>query len=251
VHCYSSGHIHSVTICRAFAEGGGHQIVTMPAPLQPGAAFFYGQLRGLKPLLDEAIAEKREWYYADNGYFRPGHYHGYYRITRNAFQHDGSGAASAQRWERLGKPLLPWRRSGSGVLVCSPGATFASLHGFDSAQWVRETIATLKAHTDRPIVVREKPNKGQRGRGLLEELKDCHALVTHSSNSAVEALLFGVPVFCTAPCAASAMAEKDLTRVESPARPEGREQWAWNLAANQWTLTEMKNGIAWKELNNA
>ena len=71
----------------------------------------YGCLRGLKPTLDQAQAEGRTWYYADNGYFRPGKT-GYFRVTRDALQHDGTGDASPERWERLGLEIKPWRKDG-------------------------------------------------------------------------------------------------------------------------------------------
>ena len=31
--------------------------------------------------------------------------------------------------------------------------------------------------------------------------------------------------------------------------PDDREQWAWNLAAAQWDLDEMRSGYCWRELN--
>lgn len=248
LHCYTSGHAHSLAVCTAFAAGGGFPLLRLPAKLQLGAMFTYGNLRGLKPVLDQAILDGRDWYYADNGYFRPGHYDGYYRVTKNAYQHDGAGSATPARWERLGKPLLPWKKGGSFVMVCPPGDAYARLRNFDNARWLKETLTALQANTDRRIEVRVKPAKGKPDAPLWAGLKDCHALVTHSSNSAVEALLFGVPVFCTAHCAASRMACNDIAGIETPLYRDGREQWAWNLAAAQWTLDEMKAGTAKSEL---
>ncbi len=248
MHAYTSGHIHSLTVCRAFAAGARCPLVTNAKELAPGAMFTYGNLRGLNTVLTQAQREGRDWYYGDNGYFRPGHYDGYYRVTRNAMQHDGSGEAGPARWQRLDKPLLPWKRGGSFVMVCPPGEVFARVNGFDAARWLAETVETLKRCTDRRIVVRGKPAKGAPQAPLWKSLRDCHALVTHSSNSAVEALLFGVPVFCTSPCAARAMGSTELCSIESPRYPDGREAWAWNLAANQWTLDEMRDGTCWAAL---
>ena len=70
----------------------------------------YGCLRGLLPTLNQAQAEGRTWWYMDNGYFRPGHFAGYYRVTRNAMQHDGTGNVSSERWERLGLNIAPWKK---------------------------------------------------------------------------------------------------------------------------------------------
>ena len=79
-HVYATSHPKSRMICEAFAKGSGWPIVP-PAPLRDDAVFMYGCLRGLKPTLDHARAEGRTWYYADNGYFRPGK-SGYFRITK-------------------------------------------------------------------------------------------------------------------------------------------------------------------------
>ena len=102
-----------------------------------------------------------------------------------------------------------------------------SCSGFDAEAWLQTTLKTLKRHTDREIWVRAK--KGNTT-PLDADLKDCHAVVAHSSNAAVVALLAGVPVFCTAPCAAYRMGEADMSKIEMPVYPDDREQWAWNLA---------------------
>ena len=90
----------------------------------------------------------------------------------------------------------------------------------DANIWLRDTLAILKEHTDRPIRCRVKMSyKEAVARGgvpLSEDLKGAWALVTHSSNAAVEALLAGVPTFCTDPCAAWRMGLSDLTQIETP-----------------------------------
>lgn len=246
---YSSGHNHSVNVTSAFASGAKLPWLVKASQLAPGGMVTYGALRGLGELLREAQGQGRDWIYLDNGYFRPGHYDGYYRATLNAYQHHGRGDAGPARWEKLGKQILPWRTGGRSVMVCPPGEVYAGLHGFSDAQWLTDTLEVLRQHTDRPLIVRSKPKKGQKIDPLWASLRECHALVAHSSNSAVEALQFGVPVFCSAPCAASLMGSAEFCNIETPAYPDGREQWAWNLAAAQWTLDEMRDGTCWRELN--
>lgn len=244
-------------ICQAFAAGCGGKIVP-PYPLQPdGSMFCFGILRGVLPTLQRAQKEGRTWYFADNGYFRPGRRisdRGYYRVTRDAMQHDGSGTAGSKRWNRLGLRIKPWRKAGSHIIVCPPARLWSVACGIDADHWLRDTLAILKRQTDRPIRVRKKMSYREAtapgGVPLSEDLKDAWALVTFSSNAAVEALLAGVPVFCTAPCGAYRMGLPDLSRIEAPVMPDGREQWAWNLAAAQWRLEEMRSGQCWEELQN-
>lgn len=206
----------------------------------------YGFLRGLLPTLDQARHEGRPWVYADRGYFRSTYgndYSGYFRLTRDAFQHDGRGVYNPQRWKSLGMRVAPWRR-GSYILVCPPGDVFTTaIGGFTSQSWIESTVGTLRQHTDREIRVRRKPAKGADVEPLALALWDAHALVTHMSNTAVEAVLEGIPVFCTGRCAGATMGQSDLTKIENPVYPD-REDWLAALAANQWTLEELAKGKA-------
>jgi hypothetical protein len=268
-HVYQSDHKWSRLICGAFAQGGGFPIVP-PAPLRPGGVFMYGALRGLLPTLRQAQREGRTWVYGDNGYFFPGKTEqSYFRLTKNALQHNGSGnppPGSMERAKRLGVQLKPWRTSGSHIVVCPPGHLFGATFGFSADAWIEKTLAELKKHTDRKLVVRMKVSwndakpvdiiRGSTGKPktsvttpLLSDLAGAWALVTHSSNAAVEAVVAGYPVVCTESCAASAMGTSDLSTIESPRTDGDRESWLAVLAANQWTLGEMRSGQAWAELN--
>ncbi|MEQ8504625.1 MAG: hypothetical protein RIB80_04815 [Rhodospirillales bacterium] len=73
-------------------------------------------------------------------------------------------------------------------------------------------------------------------------------MVTWTSNAAVDALLAGVPVFCTGDCAASVMGRSDPINIEYPYYPDNRYEWAATLAANQWTLDEIASGMMWAAL---
>lgn len=243
---YATNHVHSQAVCSALARGTGFAVVP-PAPLVDGGVVLYGFLRGLLDTLRSAQAQGRQWVYADRGYLRAtyGNDHtGYFRLTRNAYQHDGvSVQPDKHRWEKLLLPIAPWRR-GRHVLICPPGEVFAQgIARQSAAEWLDSTLAVLKSHTDRPVRVRRKPVGGN-ACPLAMDLQDCHALVTYMSNTSVEAVLAGVPVFATGRCAASTMGKSNLAEIESPAYPSNREQWAATLANNQWTLEEIKKGAA-------
>lgn len=228
-------------IGEALAQGLGCPLVT-DLTLRPGTVVLYGSVY-LWALLTEARAAGRAWIYADNGYLRPGHWDGCFSVTRGAYQVTAAMPPDFGRWAALGLSIAPWRRTGGHVLVCPPTAVWAGLNGFDADAWLAGTLASLRAVTDRPLRVRQKPLPGEAGTLLSADLADCWALVTHSSKAAVEALLAGVPVFCTEPCAASPMGLAALDGIENPALPDGREAWAAGLAASQWTLEEIRAGL--------
>jgi hypothetical protein len=245
-YIYCTGHGKNRLVSQAFSKGSGWPIVP-PAPLRDGAVFMYGALRGLHPTLMQAQAEGRDWYYVDNGYFRPGRT-GYFRVTKNALQHDGSGDAGPDRWVRLGLTIASWRKDGLHVLVCPPDATYGQLWGLDHVKWLQDVLIALESATDRLVVVRDRSKAGSVTEPFAAALQGSWALVTCTSNAAVEALLAGVPVFCTHACAAYRMGKVDVAEIETPVMPTDREQWAWNLAAAQWSLAEMVNGTCWREL---
>lgn len=229
--------------CRAFAKGCGGQ-VQGDDTLQPGAVAMFGHQR-LEPMLRQAQAAGRTWYYGDHAYFGRGQF---YRCTRSAMQHAGlEGDADPRRFSRFGIPIKPWRASGSHIVLCPNSQSFLDRYG--ASNWVSETIAALAALTDRKIVLRWKSH-GER-HPLARDLVDAWAVVTFTSNSAVEAILAGIPAICTAPCAGASMGSASLAAIEAPAMPDGRLEWAARLANNQWTLEEMAAGLTWRAIGEA
>ncbi len=226
-----------------FARGCSGQIVRARS-LDAGIAAFYGVTAYLMPLIAQAQSDGRDWYYIDNAYFARMRF---WRVTRKSFQHSGIGGADRARLRALGLGFRPWSRGGRHILVCPQSDAFMRLvAGTRVEAWIADVQAQLRRTTDREIRVRGKRDK----RSLAADLAHCHALVTHMSNAAVEAVCAGVPVFTTGDCAASIMGLGDLGRIETPAYPDGREDWAAVLAANQWTRAEMCSGTCWRTLKS-
>lgn len=195
-------------------------------------------------VLTAARKARADWYYGDHAYFGRGEY---FRITRNAYQYEGiSVAPSYARWDAHRLRLEPWRTDGRHILVCPPDKPIAQLMGFDEHYWLDDVLCRLQYNTDRPIKVRTRDTESP----LADDLRGAWAMVTWTSNAAVDALLAGVPVFCTGDCAASAMGRADPVNIEYPYYPDDREEWAATLAANQWTLDEIASGMAWERLSN-
>ena len=244
------GKARSRAVLEAFAQGCGGAIVgDGPAGLSPGAAAFYG-LVGIEHLLNLAIAEEREFFYGDNGHFDVSRQR-YFRFAKNSFQITFPKVApNALRFQQTGAELKPWTFSGNHIVVVEQSEHFLSLSGA-GRNWLERTVLSLKQHTDRPIVIRRwRRDKDKASATLRADLRGAWALVTHMSAAATEAVLAGVPVFVSGRCAALPMASGELSKIENPKRPEGREDWAGRLAASQWTLEELYNGDAWRILQN-
>lgn len=218
--------------------------------MHQGAAAFYGVV-GLEEIFAAARCRSEGWYYLDNAYFdvaRGTHF----RVGVRALQATGAEAPDWKRWQSLHIEVQPWQRSGRHIVVAMQSEHFlrhvAGIAG-GAAQWQREVTTELRRHTERPIVVRHwVRDKAERARTLAQDLKDAWALVTHTSAAANEALLAGIPVFVTGPAASLPMGLSQLSEIETPRRCDGREAWAAALAGRQWTIEELREGVAWRTL---
>lgn len=204
----------------------------------------------LRPLIDGWRKRGRTWIYWDRGYARrvfatdlpTGANGGYYRWHVNGFQMQAVRDVPYDRWKALKTDIWPWATEGWHIVVAEPSPTYQRFHGIEG--WTKATVERLKKITDRPIVVRDKEMQ-RFGRKLHEDLKGAHCLVTHGSNSAVEAVIMGCPVFVHPDSAAALVGECDLNRIELPVYPD-RHQWAASLAYCQFNETELVDGTLWE-----
>lgn len=229
------------------------------------AAIFYGLAHGCKQILEDYRASGRRAIYIDLGYFgrrKRSRYDGYHKMVlngRHPTDYFQNKLHSADRFKSFGIPIQPWRDGGDHILVVGMSAKAAIAEGLAPHSWERETIQRLRQLTKRPIVYRPKPNWAdakpidgaafEREQTLEEAFRGCHAVVARHSNVAVDALLAGVPAICPLGVA-SVLSGHDLTQIESPPMPGGREQWAADLAWTQWSVDEMRTGAAFRYLLN-
>jgi hypothetical protein len=204
----------------------------------------------LRSRIDAWTASGREFVYWDRGYAkrifatwlpRPKVGSGYYRWTRNAFQMREIRDVPKDRWMQLDIPTDPWKEKGKHIVIAKPSATYDAFHR--THDWLENTIAELKRHTDRKLVIREKLSETP----LRQELVGAHALVTHQSNAAVEAVIMGCPVFVDPGNAAALVGQTDLSKIETPVYPD-RKPWLWSLAYSQFSEDELVNGVLWEHL---
>ncbi len=215
-------------------------------------------LRGIlkHKIMQRCWQDGRDFYYMDTGYFGNGINKLYHRIVKNDLQHNKITKRDSSRWEKLRIQLPRQRRHGRRIIVAAPDEKPCRFYGIDQQQWINDTVAQLKQHTDRPIVIRQRAAKRidrvqhDPLRAVLQQ--DVHALVTFNSNSAVESILEGVPVFVTAPThAAAPVGNRDFSQIETPYWPDPDKLYAWacHLAWGQFHVSELKNGQAYRILN--
>jgi hypothetical protein len=236
--------------CTAFARGCGGMVVGAPRRLRNGLAVFYGVSPETKHLYGQAIADRRPFYYIDNGYFGAIHTsewrRGYFRVTKNAAQCDAwKGPFDPLRWDCLGLRFSSWRDGGAYILIALQDASMYQRHGTTLDAWL--TYVRQRLPVGAPIRVRAAPQQTEGVPPLAIDLEGARSIVVHSSMAAAEAVLAGVPAFATHHCALSGVASDDLSMVFRPPL-QTRYRWACGLANNQWTINEMESGQCWSDL---
>tara|TARA_B100001939_G_scaffold148548_1_gene128550 strand:- start:459 stop:1280 length:822 start_codon:yes stop_codon:yes gene_type:complete len=164
---------------------------------------------------------------------------------------------SSDRWNKLGIDIKDYRSNGEHILLCGQVPWDAAVQHIDYNNWCLNIIDEIKSVTDRPIIFRPHPKvpvgnvftnvKMSNNTRLIDDLKNCWAVVALNSNALVESVIEGVPVFACDKGAMSLDVSNNIIDLESPVL-YNREQWAYNIAYSQWTLNEMYEGDAWWHL---
>ena len=216
-----------------------------------------------KKYMDYAAETGQDYIFLENGYF--GNYKNlvnekskkqWHRVCVNEMQQESILDVPVDRWANLVKsdPRLQWpgwKKSGSKILLVVPSSKPCQYYNQNVNKWKADTIAEIKQHTDREIVVREKASRNDRTqkKTIYEALdEDVFCMVTYQSIAAVESVAYGIPVFALAPSAAKQMSLNDLSQLNTPYYPDPElvHKWCCSLAYGQFSMEEMLYGDAWR-----
>ena len=173
------------------------------------------------------------------------------------------------RWQKISAALnislKPYRQNGNHILLCLQRNGGWSMGAFDVVTWANQTIAQLRQHTNRPIVIRAHPgDKGAKtyvtrivGKNvtvsnnltLTADLQNCWAAVNHNSSPVVGAAIEGIPIFVTDTTKSQCreIANTDFAQIEHPIMPD-RQAWAERLSMFHWNFDELRSGECWRHM---
>jgi hypothetical protein len=177
-----------------------------------------------------------------------------------------------QNWNRIKKDynmdMSPWRSTGSHILLALQRPQGWSMRGVNFETWLVDTIQQIRNNTDRPIVARwhpgnwkdfpryEKLIKKQKiivspqERPIIEDLKNCWALVCHNSTPSSVSVIEGIPAFITDDpgyCQAGPMVNRDFSKLENPLMPD-RDLWIKQLSQCHWNFEDLKSSRCWSHM---
>lgn len=126
----------------------------------------------------------------------------------------------------------------------------------DMTQWVHDTVAILRHHTDRSIVVRPHPRCSiplptgvavQQPRRVANTYDsydmhyNCHAVVNHNSGPGIQAAIAGVRPIVDATSLAAPVAVQ-YADIEKPYTVD-RDLWLTQISHTEYTIPEIKAGL--------
>jgi hypothetical protein len=232
--------------------------------------FFWGLAGDNISEIRKCIENNKEWWFVDTGYLTQqiirypipkivDTKRTYFRICKGAIHTNRGKVNTPARLEKLIKlgidaEFKGWDTGDTKHILLCPSSQTVTYHinGISQDEWIKKATEEIKQHTDRKIILRNKPRPGNQwwNTDIKKDLKHCHAMITNFSLSAFDALLNYVPVFAEGHSVMGPVTSRDLKYIEKPLRPGRKtmDEWLKFVAENQFTLEEMASGEAYEIL---
>jgi len=175
-----------------------------------------------------------------------------------------------KRWPLFKYELRPWNPTGDLIVICGQHDTSEQWKGLPKmSNWIEQQIKEIRQYTTRPILVRPHPrntiafneNKFKNVKVRLPKrdfrtyddtdfkatLERTWAVINHSSNPAMEAVINGIPVFVSESSLCHDVGNTNLFDINKPAMPN-RQSWANRLAYTEWFEDEIEQGLPWQRI---
>ena len=212
---------------------------------------------------------------SENQYWRIG-INGY--LNRDAVWCALTPTEAEQRLEDLGVEWSGWKNRSAGhivVVLQLPGD--ASLRGTDINEWAYRTVREIRSRVNRPIVIRTHPLVSDRAFELhaqlgfrlvqegikdirfsdgaatpwAEDIQDAYCTVTYTSGMAVDSVLAGIPtIACDVGNFAWGISSNHVDEIGDVRKANSTDirHWLKQMAACQWSASEMRSGQVWDYL---
>lgn len=196
----------------------------------------YGILRGMDHVFREAERLGKIWFNVDRGYFDPGHYDGYYRISYKGTQarYDDQWPIIEHAWSM--QPIRKYDKS-KPILVCPPTDV---VKDFFNTKEDLLSLITKKCPSGSEIIIRYKGDQSPIA------WDDISAVVTFNSSVGWQALQRGIPCLSdtTHSVVGSYYNTKSIDELVEKFNTMPREPLFNFMRAHQFTLAQIEQGQA-------
>ena len=175
-----------------------------------------------------------------------------------------------QRWHLFEHELKPWQQRGQTIILLGQHHASEQWAGMpDMRTWFESQVQQIRKYTDRPIQIRPHPRNNVGfdikkytnvtlkhpvidvskidDTDFKDTLKDAWAVVNHSSNPAMEAVINGIPVFVSEASLCYDVGNHSFDTINNPVMPD-RKNWANKLSYTEWFQDEIEKGVPWKRI---
>lgn len=195
----------------------------------------YGILRGTGAVFKRSMEHNIPWICIDKGYWKPGHYDGYYRISLNGTQQTiglDKLEPDYERWEALGLEITtcPTHDPDGRILLCPPTDAVSAFFGLRDA--------VIEPHPK--LIIRRKDSNAE----LQKDFDKCSMVRTFNSSVGWEALRQGIPCISDETHSFVGAYKKQVDNL-SRMDIDSRKRMFAVQASLQLTLEEIKQGLLW------
>jgi hypothetical protein len=230
---YDTGHEIADTVASALMDGlPNSTLIEANSPFPFADVHIgYGILRKTGDVFSKCKSTGQHWFELDRGYFNPGHFDGYYRISYKGTQakYDANYPTIDSGIEL--KPIQKHDKS-KPVLVCPPTDAVKQFYGI--SEWIADGVIRNKGDAN-PI-----------------NWDDYRAVITFNSSVGWQALQQGIP--CLSDPQNSVVGSyyntKSIDEAIEKFHSMPREPLFNFMRNHQFTLAEIEQGQAWDLINH-
>jgi hypothetical protein len=263
------GALNSVPVFNAFEQGVkslGHEIVSSNEDVSViWSVLWHGRMAANRDIYEKCIKENKPIIIIEVGNLKRNEL---WRVCLNHINSLGIFGNTEQldtgRPKKLGVELKPMSTNRRGeILIATQHESSLQWTGMPTMRtWTENTIAEIKKHTNRRIVVRPHPrspfpvkipgvlvDSPRRVPNTYDDFNifyNYHCVVNYNSGPAVQAAIQGVPIICDSSSLAGELSS-NLENIENPILPD-RTEWFLKLCHTEWTVDEISQGIPLQRL---
>jgi hypothetical protein len=171
----------------------------------------------------------------------------------NGLANFGNENADSDRWDAYwANDVKPWKKGGKYAIIMGQVPKDSSLYGMCPYAWAK-SIYQSAVDKFKKVYFRPHPEAKKVDIGLpiiegdLEEaLDDAKCVISYSSNSAVDAVINGIPAITM--FKGSMAWDVSTHNFKDKLYKGDRDAWGSRLAYSQWHIEEIRAGLAWEHI---